>query len=888
MSRKAIPVGFLVLASILLVLGLSLNAIIDRNRGRIQEEIQKALGRPLTFGELSLSFWGGIGLSAKELRIADDPRFAATPFVQTKELRMQLGWLPLLVGRIQIKKFILDEPEIQIIKNEEGIFNLATLVTRERKPRGPGERKDREKRPGAPELLLSNLNVKNGRVDFIDRSSKEPVEIRVRNVDLDVRGLALDGAAKVKIAVSLFEAQGQNIRLEGQVGPSQGERAWSQVPVDLQLRVDSLLLPQLTRAIPAVRERLSRYLEATGPVALQARLLGTLERPRIADLNFSGPFFGATSNNTAVKGDLDFSKGSSWEEGEIKAKVVVNPVDLDDLRRLPFFKQTLPSRLTSEGPISVAGDIQGTLRELKIQATITGGESEIQYGNWLKKAKGVPAEISLRMERRKERLILEQSLITLNNLKLKFSGSLDELPERRLMLRLSSDGLDLAGWDKLVMPLSGYNTRGNLRWDLSISKNLSQQDSLEIRGDLSLADVQAKDKKSGRGVDRATARISFRGKEARVEQLALRAGSSDISLDGTLTDPSRPTLRYSLRSQRLNLSDLTGLAAHKSNEMKSLTSVGELQIRDGKTSVRGNVSSSEGTLEEIPYRNLRGEVAWSPTGLSFKNLSFQAMNGTLRGAGSWETGARNSVRLVLDPNIESMDLKPLLSRQFPRFKDHIEGQLNLKAKLNGESKASSELPQSIQGEGEAHVRGGSLRDFNLAQLVISKVSGMPGGANLISSRIPARVQALLEKKDTSFDTLGGTFTVKQGRIYSDDLLLATPDYSITAKGSMGLDKSMKWDATLVMSPQFTQELIQESKNARYMLDQKGRLAIPFRLEGTLPRVQAKPDLRALIESIQRGLLRKRTQPTDGEGEKEPKKRERRDRIPKELEQLFEK
>jgi uncharacterized protein involved in outer membrane biogenesis len=882
-SRRAIPILLVILASLLVVLVISLNSIIAKNHGRIQEEIEKSLGRSVTFGDLRLSFWGGVGISAKDLRIAEDPRFAATPFVLTKEVTMQLRLLPLLMGHIQIKKFVLDEPEIQIIKNEGGGLNLAALAGREKKAKEPREAKERRKRAAA-KLLVSAVNVKNGRIDYIDRSSKEPIEVRVRNVDLEVKGLAPGRATKFKVSANLFEGQGQNMSVEGRIGPFESERDWTQYPIDLKLRFDSLLLPQLTRAAPFLREKISRYLDATGPVALQAKLQGTFERPRISDFTLTGPFFGATGNNTTAKGDFDFSKGSSWEEGEIKGNIAIDPVSLDQLKKIPFFKQSLPASLASKGPLSVAGEFQGSLDDLKIVARIKAEESEIRYGNWFKKEKGVPAETEVRIERQKERLVFEESTLTVHNLKVKFSGALEGQPERRLLLRLRTDGWNLAGGDKFLAPLSAYATGGNLRWDLSIKKSLSLQDAgLDISGSLNLDDTQAKDKKSGRGVEKMTARLSFRGKDARVEQLSLRLGSSDISLDGILTDFTRPTLRFTLRSPRLNLADVGGAGAAKGDEMKSLLSAGELQIRDGKAMLRGNLSSPEGTLQEVPYRNLRGEIAWSQNSLSFKNLSFQALSGSFRSNGSWERGTENSQRLLLDPNIEAVDLKALLAQKFPKFKDHIEGHLNFKARLRAESKDSSALLESTEGEGETQLRNGALKDFNLAQLVLSKVTGLPGMPNL---RIPPRFAALAQRRDTPFDTLTGSFTIKQGRIYSKDLLLSTPGYSITADGSIGLDKSMKWNATLVMSPQFTQELLQEHKNVRYMLDRQGRLAIPFRLEGTLPQVQARPNMQALGELIQKGMLRKGMERLPEEGQKEKRKRDRREQIQKQLEQFF--
>ncbi|MGH8515768.1 MAG: hypothetical protein ACREV8_17860, partial [Gammaproteobacteria bacterium] len=300
--------------------------------------------------------------------------------------------------------------------------------------------------------------------------------------------------------------------------------------------------------------------------------------------------------------------------------------------------------------------MRGRLDDLKIRATVKAGRSEILYGNWLKKAKGIPAVLELNIERRNERLLFHESSAVIYQSKIKFSGALDELPERSLTLRLTSDGMDLAGWNKLLVPLSRYNMAGKLRWDLSIKKHLAQE-GVEISGALVLDNVQAKEKRSGRGIEQATARVAFHGKEARVEHLVLRSGSSDIAVEGAVADLSQPTFRYSLRSAKLNLGDLTPAAAYKADEMKSLAGSGELLLKDGKILVRGQLSSAEGTVQKVAYRNLRGEAAWSPGVVTFKNFSFQALKGNFRANGAWETAGQNSFKLALEPGIESVDFR---------------------------------------------------------------------------------------------------------------------------------------------------------------------------------------------------------------------------------------
>lgn len=888
-SGKVVFFVLLAFTAALGLLALSLNTLIDKNRERIQQEIQKALRRPLTFDELRLSLWGGPGLSAKNVRLAEDPRFAATPFLRAKELRMQLQWSQLLLGKLAIKNFILQEPEVQIIKNEAGEWNILAMAAPEKEPRGPAEAKEPKeaaeaKGRAAPTLALSAVHISQGKIDYIDRSTKTPVEIRIRNVDLDVGGLALQRSLRLNLAANVIEGQGQNINVQGRVGPLKANKDWTQQPLDLQFQIDPLPLTQLGRALPLLREQVAPQLGIVGPVAIEAKVAGTAERPRISDLVLTGALFGSIEKNATVSGEMDFSKGASWRDGEVKAKIVLDPVSLERLGKSPLLKPSFPAALKSEGPLSVTADIQGRWEDSKAQVLIKAEQSEIRYGDWLKKDKGVPAEIELKIRRRKDRLLFEDSTLALDNLKTSFSGSLQGSPERRLLLSLRSDGSDLSGWDRFLPALSSYSVGGRLRWNLTIRKSLDPKGAvLDIRGDLNLDGVQATDKKSGRSVDKASARISFRGKEARIENGSVRIGASHLALSGAIASLSRPVLRYSLRSAKLDLADLLGPSAYKSDQLRNLQSAGELQMGPEETALRGNLSSAEGTFQEIPYRNLKANVTWSPKEMGFQNLTLQALGGTLRVSGAWERGKGTPQRLAINPTIESVDLKPLMAKKFPNFRDHLEGHLDFKAKLRAESREGSALQEGLEGEGEAFIRKGALRDFNLVQQVLSRVIGLPGISNLISSRVASRYP-FLKRRDTPFDTLEAFFNIGKGQIHTRRLFLSTPDYSIEGKGSTGFDKTIKWKASLIMSSQFTQDLIQEHKNVRYMVDRQGRLAIPFGLEGTLPSVQPRPDLGNLAEAIQRGLLRAGME--RGLGGRESKKGGGRNQIRKGLEQLF--
>ena len=890
-NRKTISIGLIAAACVLILLVVSLNSLIAKNHDRIREEIQKALGRPLKFDQLELSLWGGLGLSAKGLQVAEDPRFAATPFIQTKGLRMKVRWLPLLLGRVAIKEFALEEPEIQIIKSEAGKLNISTLLTSAREAaRAAGAKKsqaEKEPRRRAPVALsVSGLRVSRGRIHYIDRAAKEPFEMEVQNLEMSLKGSAPTGKAALRLAASLSEGRAKNIGVEGQIGPYTSEKDWTKYPLDLQINVDSLLLPNLMRAIPLLRDTVPAYLAISGPLSIKAKLTGSWERPKISDLSLSGPFFGAAENNTTVKGDLDLSRSGSWSDAVVKGKIVIAPVGFDRLKMIPFLRQALPAALSSEGPLGVTGEVAGSLEDLKAHAVIQAGESEVRYGDWIKKPKGLPAQLEMNLRNQKNRLVLEASSLTLQNTKFTFSGLLDESPERRLTLHLRLDRGNLSGWDGLLTPLSSYQTRGTLNADLSVTKALGPPEGeLDLRGVLSLVGVQAKEKNSGRGIDQLNSKISFLGKQARIERSSLRLGSSTLAFEATVPELARPVVQYSLWSPKLNLADATSRPAYRTAWMKELRSTGALQHGQGGMTLRGNFSSSEGSAQKIPYRNLTGEILWTPGGTSFKGLSFRALGGTFRADGAWESRAPDHQRLAVNARVEGMDVAALLSQKFPRFKDHLAGKLDLRARLRAEGRNGSPLQENLRGEGETEVRQGMVKDVNLVERVLSKVTGLPGISNLVSAPLPPRFKSTLQSRGTPFDKLVATFTIAEGRIYSRDLLLTTSDYSLKGEGWTALDKTMKWNAELVMSPQFTDELIREHRNVRYLVDHQGRLAVPFRLEGMLPQVQPKLDLQGLAQVIQRGILQKGRERPSG-GDKEQKRKEKPDWIQKGLDKLF--
>src|SRR6478672_693487 len=322
-SHKFLLLFLIAFAIVVVAFIHAFNTLAEKNREQVHQELQRFLGKDATFDQLEASVWGGLGFSAQEFRIADNPRFAATPIVRAKELKLGVSLIQLVLGRIVINSLTFQAPEFQIITDERGLLNLSEFAVRKNESRAlPTLRTaSPERKLLSVSFLVSKVKMNNGRVDFIDRSVKEPAEIRVKNVEMEIKGLNPTEKSRIRFAAAVTEGLGHDVRIEGEFGPLRQPHDWSQQPVELEMRFDSLSATLLARALPFLRNRIPRELDVTGPLSLQAKLGGTFNRPRITDVALRVPLFGSSNYNAILEGAMELAEDRPWSEAELKGKL---------------------------------------------------------------------------------------------------------------------------------------------------------------------------------------------------------------------------------------------------------------------------------------------------------------------------------------------------------------------------------------------------------------------------------------------------------------------------------------------------------------------------------------------------------------------------------------
>lgn len=289
--RKWIIAGSILLALCvaLIVAVLNINSYIERNREYLIAQAETALGRRISVDAIEVSIRGGIGARFENFRMADDPAFSKDDFVRARSLQANVRLWPLLRRDIQVKRLILNQPAINVLRNKQGVYNFSTIGPPDKKKEKiiPEEKEPEVRQPTA--FLISLLNVDGGVVRYRDLA--DGTDLEITQLDLDVRDLDFNRPFSISLAAAVF-APKQNVRLKTLVGAISPGSDYRNVSFDSQIVIDPLDLKRLKSAVPTILAALPKEVDLGGIY-------------RAPDLRIKG-----TLRNLVVDGSIDGTEGT--------------------------------------------------------------------------------------------------------------------------------------------------------------------------------------------------------------------------------------------------------------------------------------------------------------------------------------------------------------------------------------------------------------------------------------------------------------------------------------------------------------------------------------------------------------------------------------------------
>jgi AsmA protein len=179
-----------------------------------------------------------------------------------------------------------------------------------------------------------------------------------------------------------------------------------------------------------------------------------------------------------------------------------------------------------------------------------------------------------------------------------------------------------------------------------------------------------------------------------------------------------------------------------------------------------------------------------------------------------------------DFHLDGVQAKTLLSdaAQFSM----VSGKTKLALQLNGTGSTADEIKSTLQGQGSLAVSDGAIEGIDLTEMISSIGEG----------QVPDMRQGPGAR--TAFSDLGGSFTIANGIIETNNLQMTSPLLKVAAAGKVDIAQST---IDILANP----EIVAGPEGKKGANDLAG-LTVPVRIEGPLDSPKIKPELKGMFAS----------------------------------------
>jgi len=388
---------------------------INAYKSQLTDYLSETLARDVRIGQLNFTYTVdyGVTLQALGVSIGESLDSEEEYLAKIDALRFDIDVTSLISQRkIVVNMAEVDGLDIKIVKNSQGDINLATFV--QNIPAAKKTTKQREKTDDikagkkdpqsrlAP-LVVKNIVLKNGQVEYIDRSAKSQLKIRIRDISMEITDFAFNKEFPFSLSCALW-SQRANIHLNGKVffDPIQSDVKARDVQfsMDLEDISDELIessFPALSGFLgdSLVKGKIKINIDHVhtskqGLIKLVAQ--GQLLDGRMQIENYNFPLDQINMNFDATQSDIrnlfmtmNIASGKGILNGNIRDYLSQQNVRMDfELQDFPVEKiingQRVPLKMQGQLNVTLEGQWQG-LDPKRIQSTLSGNLSgEILQG----------------------------------------------------------------------------------------------------------------------------------------------------------------------------------------------------------------------------------------------------------------------------------------------------------------------------------------------------------------------------------------------------------------------------------------------------------------------------------------------------------------------------
>jgi len=282
-------VGALALVFVLLAAAALFVAHMDPNdyRGTVSNVVKKATGRTLRIGgDLRIRLLPNPSLEANDVTFANAEWASQPDMVRIERLQAEILLAPLLKGKVVVQHFVAIAPQIFLETAADGRASWTFAGAAEPDADAGGDWASR--RLG---VVLNQVHVENGALDYVRAESGERTEVRVETLDLgthsgdalalDLRGrvrdLPVTAEGRIGTAVAVLGNEPFPIDIKGSLGDA-GFTLEGTIGKPLDGEELALAFASTVPSTREITEALGIDAEEVGPIEVAVKLRGETRR----------------------------------------------------------------------------------------------------------------------------------------------------------------------------------------------------------------------------------------------------------------------------------------------------------------------------------------------------------------------------------------------------------------------------------------------------------------------------------------------------------------------------------------------------------------------------------------------------------------------------------
>lgn len=582
------------------------------------------------------------------------------------------------------------------------------------------------------------------------------------------------------------------------------------------------------------------------------RLSQTLGRPvEAADVDLEWVPLSLTLNEIRVAESADFEGEYILSAQAIGIQVTLLSLLTGDpvVSEFQVERPTIYLRENSSGQWNITrlGQTTGSGNETEQEETSGGAPIETPVRNWVLNEGTVVVERSGHQPIRLEGINLTFSDISTQQrfpfqIRAAFQGdtrlaakgligplnldSFAETPfsaEGQLEANLESLRATLQDWVPQITPLSGRMT---FDWNLS----RTNETPLRVSGKVHLEDASLQPQGFTRPFTIQEADLEFDPSQAELKNLKIAIGEGTIEGYAKVNDFEAPRVEFEFGGDYLDVSALESLIDF-SQKPSRREQQGEGQADQGGNWFTRMTGSGQLKFNRVQHGTLilepfEATVRIANSQLLCEPISFGLHGGT--GSGRLQIDLSHSEPSVsFSVQLEQVNANQLLSAN-TGSKDRLFGNLQVSLQLETTGAERNRIFETARGQGTLRLTEGLLGLLNLGREVatINSLVGLP-----------------FTEKDTILEELSSTFQIADGWVRTKDLIIRTPELTLSAVGGISLDGELDFEATAAFTPEASQQLSGPAAGlfGRIFTDSYKRIVIPFDIKSSFLQPQFKLD-----------------------------------------------